>query len=241
MAIAIGVFFIMVVLAGRIYLTDLDDDYFIEYQEDGLEMTLTLWLLRNDSKNIPIQTNPPEEPGPSYAQGRIYIQREYIAPESQVILQLRSARPLRIDGVSPPSKAELQVEVWHAKVPSHRPIIIVGPDENSTRTTEIYLDQLQVVKIFEDEIDVDANFDKPMFSSGYTASPKLDVFEFSGEEDFWKIRVFDSISGEDQTFNGMALFKVRINMTLELENGSSLETGWIETQFFAIDLVENEF
>lgn len=239
MAIAIGIFFIMVILAGRVYLTDLDDDYFIKYQEDGLEMTLTLWLLRNDSKNIPVQTNPPEEPGPSYASGRKYIQREYIAPESQVVLQLRNARPLMIDGESPPSKAELRVEVWHAKVPSHRPIIVVGPNSNSTRTTEIYLDDVQVIKVFEDEIDVDATFGKSVFSSGYAGSLKLDIFDFTGEDDFWKIRVYDSISGEDQSFNGMALFKVRINLAFELENGSSLETGWIETQFFAIDLVEN--
>ena len=237
-AIAIAIFFIMVMLAGNAYWSDIDEAYYITYDGPDMEVTLTLWMLRNDSKNIPLQTNPPTEAGPNYAEGRIYIQREYIAGGSEVTLQLRNARPLRITAESPPSGVRLGVEVLHARIPSHRPIIIVEPKPNSTRTTEIYLDELEVTKIFEGDVAVDAEFKKPMFSEGRTADVRADIFTFSGTDDLWEIEVFDSISDGIESFNGMALFKVRMKLVVDLEDGTQLDTGWMEAQYFALDLVE---
>jgi hypothetical protein len=237
-AIAIAIFFVMVILAGRAYWTGIDDDYFMNSTGNSIEATFTLWMLRSDSKNIPIQTNPPLERGSTNAEGRIYIQREYIAGESEVTLQLRNARPFRITTNSPPMGAFIEVEVYHAKIPSHRPIIVVNPKSNSTRTTEIYLDELEVNKISEKKISVDAKFESIMFSDGYSAVIEQDIYTFTGSDNFWEIEVYDSIADETESFNGMALFKVRIKLIVDLEDGSQIDSGWIQTQFFAIDLVE---
>jgi hypothetical protein len=237
-AIAIAIFFVMVIMAGRAYWTGIDDDYFLKSSDNSMEATLTLWMLRSDSKNTPIQTNPPVERGSTNSEGRIYIQREYIAGESEVTLQVRNARPFRIDTESQPIGISLEVEVYHARIPSHRPIIVLDPKSNSTRTTEIYLDELEVSRISGKEVQVDSKFRKSLFSGGYSVDIEQDIYTFTGSGDFWKIEVYDSIEGKTVSFNGMALFKVRIKITVELEGGSSIESGWMETQYFAIDLVE---
>ncbi|MBU7004090.1 MAG: hypothetical protein HXS50_00890, partial [Theionarchaea archaeon] len=167
-AIAIAIFFVMVIMAGRAYWTGIDDDYILKFSGNSMEATLTLWMLRSDSKNTPIQTSPPIEKGSTNSEGRIYIQREYIAGESEVTLQLRNARPFMIDAESQPTGISLEAEVYHARIPSHRPTIVVDPKNNSARSTEIYLDELEVGRISGKEIQVEPKFRKSLFSGGYS-------------------------------------------------------------------------
>lgn len=224
-AIAIAAFFIMVILAGRVYLTDLDSAYFLSYSGEEIEAKMTLWMLRNDSKNIPLQVKPPFTEGASYAQGRYYLQREYIAGSSEVTLQLRATEPIRVLSGNAES-LKLQVEVWHETVAGHRPVIVVEPNQSSTKTTEIYLEDLQPSRISSDLIDLGA----------FTPRLKQDVLGFSGRDEYWEIRVYDSITGDYESFDGMALFRLRLRLLVGLEDGSEVSTEWMETQYFAVDL-----
>ncbi len=226
-AVAIAAFFIMVILAGRAYLTDLDEAYFLTYSDEDVETQMTLWMLRNDSKNIPIQVNPSSTEGTSYAQGRIYLQREYISASSDVTLQLRTTRPIQVR-LGEAKSLKLEVEVWHTKIAGHRPVIVVEPNQTSTKTTEIYREDLEPSKIASDLMDLGA------FSPRF----KEDVFDFSGTDDYWEIRVYDSIEDEFETFDGMALFRLRVRILVGFGDGSETSTDWMETEYFAVDLVD---
>ncbi len=236
-AIAISVFFVMVILAGRAYLTDLDDAFLLREEGEVIEVKLALWMMRNDSKNVPVQINPPTSQAPSYAEGRIYLHREYIAENSLVTLQIRAARPIRVMAESAPIGGRVLAEVLHSKFPGHRPIITVNPKPNSN-TTMIRLDEIDPVRIHTETVNLDPEFGKSLLSSGYVIRIREDIFAFSGRDDFWKIEAFDSITGETEAFNGMALFKVRLRLIVELADGTEASTQWMETEFFAVDLVE---
>ena len=142
-------------------------------------------------------------------------------------LQLRTSKPIVVTQ-GDPADLKLEIEVWHAKVPSHRAVIVIGPNQSSAKTTEIYLNDLEPSRIAEDTIDLGAY--SPRFKHG--------VFEFSGDEDYWEIRVFDSIEDRYETYNGMALFRLKVRVVVGLADGSEVSTDWMETQYFAVDLVE---
>jgi hypothetical protein len=86
---------------------------------------------------------------------------------------------------------------------------------------------------------MDVQFGEPIFSEGFTTDLKQDIYAFSGTDDFWRIEVFDSITKQNKSFNGMALFQVRLKLLVDLGDGTQLDTGWMEAQYFALDLVES--
>lgn len=237
--VGIAIFFSMVILAGRFYLTGIDDSFILRHSDKEIEGGLTLWMIRNDSKNIPLQIDPPLTDIGTYARGRIYIQREYIADTSLVKLQLRSSEPIVVSASSAPEGARLEIEVLHAKVTSHRPVIVLEPDPNMTRTTELYLDEIDPVKVSSQNIALDSKFTKSIVGKRYSVKIREDVFTFSGKDDLWGIKAYDSIRGLTEYFNGMALFKLRVRFIVSLAGGTEIGTDWMETQFFAVDLVES--
>jgi hypothetical protein len=237
-AVAIAVFFILVIMAGTAYLPRIDDDFLLTHSDDMLEAQLALWLVRNDTKDIPIQVHPPVVEGVEHADGKILLQREFVANSSAVTLQVRSHRPVGVQSDSPPDSATLWVEVLHNRVPTHRRVLVIGPDKGVARTTELYPEDIDPVRIFSDTLELDDSFTKPLFGEGYSTGIREDIFTFSGLDDLWKIEVYDSVEGRTESFNGMALFKVRVRLVLGWEDGSEVSSDWMETQFFALDLVE---
>lgn len=246
--IAIVIFFVLILLAGRVYLTGIDDDYILRkvYKDNStgeqIEFTMTLWMHRNDSRSTPVQIDPAMFEGVSYAEGRIFLQREYIANDSLVTLELRTVEPLRITIPSVdssagqvPSSVSLEIEVMHFKVPSHRPIIVVNPSANATRTTEIYPEDIKPTTIHRGTIEaIEIGEGK---EGTYTARVAEEIFSFSGSDDYWEFTVYDSVKDRTEVFNGMALFKVRVRPSMEI-GGRRIQMGWTETEFFAIDLVD---
>jgi len=235
--VGIAAFFALVILAGRVYFTDLDLSFTISDASEKIEAGLTIWLLRNDSKNIPIQINPPVEGTIEFGGRKVYIQKEYMAANSQATLQMRSARRILVNSDSPPTSTQLEVEVLHFKAPTHRALIVVDPDPNMTRSTELYLDEIEATRVRYETIDLQAKWTKELFGQRYSAKLREEFFTFSGQDDLWRVDAFDSISQTTESFNAMALFKVRVKLTLAWDDGTQASTEWMETQFFAVDLV----
>jgi len=234
--IGVIIFFSMVILAGRVYLTHVDDAFVLREETQDLNLEFALWMIRNDSKNEPIQVNPPVAQSGSYSGKRVYLQREYIAENSMVTLQLRTARRIRVRTESRPEGAEIQVEVLHFKVPSHRPVIVIEPNPNATRTTEIYPDEIHPTKIYSKTIELDTKFSRSLMGNDYSTNIRSDIYSFSGADPLWKITTFDSISNRTESFNGMALFKVRVKLLVKVSDASPVSSGWLESQYFAVDL-----
>jgi len=234
--VAVAAFFAMIIMAGRVYLTDLDRAFMISSETDVVEARLTLWMLRNDSRSTPIRVNPPAQGDATLGGKKVYIQREFMALSSQATLQIRSARPILVDSESPPSGTQLEVEVLHFKAPGHRPVIVVEPDPNLTRSTELYMDEINPTRVSYDTFDLQLHWRKGFAGRGYHANFRKAFFTFSGEDDLWRIEAHDSISGRTESFNAMALFKVRARLILTWDDGTRASTDWMETQFFAVDL-----
>lgn len=235
--VGIAAFFALVILAGRVYLTDLDDAFTISDATDTIEARLTIWMLRNDSKNMPVQINPPVEGTLDFGGRKVYIQREYMAANSQATLQIRSARQVLVDSDSPPTSTQLEVEVLHFRAPTHRTVIVVEPDPNMTRSTELYMDEINATRVRYESIDLEPRWTRQLFGDRYSAKLREEFFTFSGEDDFWRVDAYDSISHTTESFDAMALFKVRAKLTLAWDDGTRASTDWMETQFFAVDLV----
>lgn len=237
MVVGIVLFFSMIVLAGRIYLTDIDDDFRLNLSSEDMEGEFTLWLMRNDSKNMPLKVSPPVEDGGRSAKYRIDIQREYIAEQSVVSVQARSPGGVKVSPENPPVGARLEVEVYHEKVVTHRPVIVIEPSANASRSTEIFMDELDPSRVSSNEVEIDADFEKDILGDGYSLNLREDVYQFSGSDEFWKIDAYDSVTDQTVSFNGMALFRIRIRLVVDLEGGSQIVSDWMETQYFAVDLV----
>jgi len=235
--VGIAAFFALVIMAGRVYLTDVDRAFTISDASETIEARLAIWLLRNDSKNIPIQVNPPVEGTLEFGGRKVYIQKEYMAANSQATLQMRSARRILVDSDSPPTSAQLEVEVLHFKAPTHRAVIVVEPDPNMTRSTELYLDEIDPTRVRYETIDLNPRWTKELFGHRYSAKLREKFFTFSGQDDLWRVDAYDSISHTTESFDAMALFKVRTKLTLAWDDGTRASTDWMETQFFAVDLV----
>lgn len=235
--VGIAAFFALVILAGRAYLTDLDDAFTISGATDTIEARLTIWMLRNDSKNIPVQINPPVEGTLEFGGRKVYIQREYMAANSQATLQIRSARRVLVDSDSPPTSTQLEVEVLHFRAPTHRTVIVVEPDPNMTRSTELYLDEINATRVRYESVDLELRWTRQLFGDRYSAKLREEFFTFSGEDDLWRVDAYDSISHTTESFDAMALLKVRAKLTLAWDDGTRASTDWMETQFFAVDLV----
>ncbi len=235
--ISIIVFFLMIVLAGRAYLIDIDEEFTLDLESPLLEGDLRLWIVRNDSKNTPIKVHPTAEDGGRFSKFKVDIQREFIAENSMMTIQVRSPKSVTLSSSSPPNEARLDVEVMHTKVASHQPVLVIEASGNATRSTEVYVDEITPRKVFSDTKKIEIPFQKPLFGSDYEFSIREDIYELSGKENFWEITTYDSINKETVKFNGMALFKIRLRLFLDLEDGTSLSSDWMETQYFAIDLV----
>ena len=237
-ALGVGLFFALVMLAGRLYLKNIDDSYVLRMNQTAMHGDFTLWMLRNDSKGLPIRINPPLESRSSFARGKIYIQREYISPRSTVSLQIRTAGRFELRSTKPPDEAYLDVRVFHAKVPGHRPVIVVGPNPNMSRTTELYLDEIHPELLLSKRYAIDSEWSSSPFSRGVGTKIHMEIFNFTGSDDFWKIEVFDSVTNKSVSFNGMALFKVKFRLALRWEGEGEIRSEWLETEFFAVELVE---
>ena len=237
-AVGVGLFFALVMLAGRLYLTNIDDSYVLKINQSTMHADFTLWMVRNDSKSLPLRINPPLESHSSFSRGKIYIQREYISPKSTVSLELRTARMLRIRSTKAPTHMYLDVRVLHAKVPGHRPVIVVGPNPNMSRTTELYLDEIHPTTVFSKRIPVHPRWTSSLFSRRAETKLKTGLFNFTGSDDLWRIQVYDSISGQNVSFNGMALFKVKFRLIMSWGPEEEIRSDWLETDFFAVELAD---
>jgi hypothetical protein len=114
---------------------------------------------------------------------------------------------------------------------------VVEPDPNMTRSTELYLDEIDATRVRYESIDLQLRWTRELFGHRYSAKFRKEFFTFSGQDDLWKVDAYDSISHTTESFDAMALFKVRTKLTLIWDDGTWASTDWMETQFFAVDLV----
>ncbi len=236
-AAGIAVFFVFVAMTGRILFPQIDEAFTLRYGSDEIQAEFAVWILRNDSKNIPLKINAPVEESPEYLRGKAYIQREYMATSSNATLQLRTPKALVVLSEAEPRSSRLEIEILHCRVATHRPVLVVTPDSNSADSTEIHLSDLELELAARGSESLEAVWTRGLFSQGYRTRFRHDLYSFSGQDDLWKLEVFDSITGRTESFNGMALFKIRLRFVVEA-GGSEIATDWMESQFFAVDLVE---